>query len=126
MPSFPTISVQYRSEKVMTIFRAWLTKIFWPHPQTKMSPATTDFCILSPVTSSQTVNEIVPSSNKAQSGVFEGDIFRNDFLVGDLLEGVLFGNEMTYFHESQQRCLLMPVPEGCPLLHHLIAYTSGC
>ena len=91
-----------------------------------MPPAATDFCILSPVTSCHTVNEIVPSSNKAQSGVFEGDIFRNDFLVGDLLEGVLFGNEMTYFHESQQRYLLMPVPEGCPLLHHLIAYTSGC
>ena len=133
MPSFPTLSVQYRSEKVMTVFRAWLTKLFWPHLsfgrlpiQAKMSPATTDFCILLPVTSSRTVNEIVPSSNKAQSDVFEGDIFRIDFFGGDVLEGVLFGNEMTYFHESQQRCLLIPVPEGYPLLHHLIAYTSGC
>ena len=45
------------------------------------------------MTSSITVNEIVPFSNKAQSGVFEGDIFRIDFFVGDLLEGGLFGNE---------------------------------
>ena len=45
------------------------------------------------MTSGITVNEIVPSSNKAQSGVFEGDIFRNDFFVGDLLEGGLFENE---------------------------------
>ena len=45
------------------------------------------------MTSGITVNEIVSSSNKAQSGVFEGDIFRNDFFVWDLLEGGLFGNE---------------------------------
>ena len=40
------------------------------------------------MTSSITVNEIVPSSNKAQSGVFEGDIFRNDFLFGTYSKGV--------------------------------------
>ena len=42
---------------------------------------------MSPVKSSNTVKEIVPSSNKAQRGVFEGSLFRNDFFGGGLFQG---------------------------------------
>ena len=49
MPPSPTLFIHYRSEKVMAVFRLWLTKIFgpcstfghFPHPPEKMSPATT-------------------------------------------------------------------------------------